>query len=68
MFITVEEMQELKAQYQANIAEMMRKVEVIDEFIGLAMSKTVCEVEQEPVNEIVEEEVEVEETAELSNF
>ena len=67
MFITVEEMQELKAKYQASIAEMARKVEVIDEFIGLAMSKPVLDVE-EPVEELVEEEVEVEETTELPNY
>lgn len=49
MFITVEEMYELKEQYSKQILELEMKKSVVDEFIAIAEAKAPsdeCEVEE----------------------
>jgi hypothetical protein len=53
MFITVEEMYELKEQYSKQILELEMKKAVVDEFIAFAEAKS-------PIEEVAVEETETE--------
>lgn len=65
MFISIEEMYDFKAKYEAEIEEIQRKLSVIDEFIAFAEAKEVDKSETtEEVVDFQEEETAVEETAE----
>lgn len=59
MFLTVEEMLELKAKYEKEVRALNAKIAVVDDMVAMAQSKSPVEPEQEETE--VETETVVEE-------
>lgn len=67
MYITIEEMYELKNKYSKEILELEMKKAVVDDLIAFAEAKEPCKSDEEEVEEIEEVET-AEETAVATNF
>jgi hypothetical protein len=58
MFITLEEMEEIKANYEKQIVELNRKVEVVNDFIAIAKEKDYHKSEENAETEEIEAQAE----------